>query len=432
MVAKPGQPSPSAPPGGRSAAARQLAADLRGIARLATDATIGVTNIAEGVNQSVWATLGFAGGASAQRARGITGAVHNSVRGVTRLVGQGTELALASLMPALEGEAGVHESPRRAALLAALNGAIGDRLAARGNPLATALSLRLHGQPLHQQRLSPALPSRVLLLVHGLGMNELQWQPKPPARGHADTLAPALGAQTLGVRYNSGQHVSDNGRELALQLERLLGHWPVPLQSISVLAHSMGGLVMRSALHQAQQHAMQWPHKLEHLVFLGTPHHGAPLERAGNFIDGLLDSTAYSAPFAALAQLRSAGITDLRRGLLLHSDWHGIDRFEARADTRTPVPLPARVACYAVAATTARLSGMSAERTADAALDRLADGWVGDGLVPLPSALGRHADARHRLAFAAEHTHVFFGLNHMQLLYHPEVTLRLQSWLLPA
>ncbi len=209
------------------------------------------------------------------------------------------------------------ESPRRAALLAALNGVVGDRMAASGNPLATQMSLRLHGRPLHLEPLPATLAPRVLLLVHGLCMNELQWQPAPPQRGHADALAPALGAEVVGLRYNSGRHVAHNGRELALQLERLLGHWPVPLQSISVLAHSMGGLVMRSALHQAQQLSMQWPQRLRHLVFLGTPHHGAPLERAGNFVDGLLGGNLYSAPFAALAQLRSAGITDLRHGALL-------------------------------------------------------------------------------------------------------------------
>jgi hypothetical protein len=157
------------------------------------------------------------------------------------------------------------------------------------------------------------------------------------------------------------------------------------------------------------------------LVFLGTPHHGAPLERAGNFVDGLLGSNMYSAPFAALAQLRSAGITDLRHGALLDGDAPPAGRFQPGADRRMPVPLPPHVACYAVAATTERMRGPLA--------GRMIDHLVGDGLVPLPSALGRHADAARTLAFAEDHQHVFFGLNHLQLLHHPAVTQRLLAWL---
>jgi hypothetical protein len=174
---------------------------------------------------------------------------------------------------------------------------------------------------------------------------------------------------------------------------------------------------MRSALQQAEQGAMRWPQRLKHIVFLGTPHHGAPLERAGNWVGLLLGKTTYSAPFTKLVQLRSAGITDLRHGLLLDSDWQGANRFEHRADTRTPVPLPTRVACFTVAATTA------SRRSA------LTDRIVGDGLVPLRSALGQHDDAARCLAFADDAQHVCYGMNHMQLLHHAEVTRQMQRWL---
>ena len=75
---------------------------------------------------------------------------------------------------------------------------------------------------------------------------------------------------------------------------------------------------------------MRWPARLDDLVFLGTPHHGAPLERAGNWVDLLLGATPYAAPFARLGKLRSAGITDLRHGNLLDEDWVGRDRFAPR------------------------------------------------------------------------------------------------------
>ena len=222
------------------------------------------------------------------------------------------------------------------------------------------------------------------------------------------------------LRYNSGLHVSQNGRELALQLEQLLGHWPVPVEEVSVLAHSMGGLVMRSAAHYAQQDGLAWPRRLRNLVFLGTPHHGAPLERAGNIVDVLLGSTPFTAPLARLGQLRSAGITDLRFGYVLDEDWHGHDRFHRKPDSRQRVPLPQGVACYSVAATTAAKRSL------------LADRLIGDGLVPLHSALGHHRDAKRRLDFPKSSQWIAYQTSHMALLNHPEVAAHILRWLRPG
>ena len=77
------------------------------------------------------------------------------------------------------------------------------------------------------------------------------------------------------MHYNTGRHVSDNGRELADQLEELLASWPTPAPELAILAHSMGGLVARSACQLAAEKGHAWLARLTHLVFLGTPHHGA-------------------------------------------------------------------------------------------------------------------------------------------------------------
>jgi len=155
-------------------------------------------------------------------------------------------------------------------------------------------------------------------------------------------------------------------------------------------------------------------------VFLGTPHHGAPLERAGNRLDDMLGSTRYTAPLASLGQLRSAGITDLRYGHVLDQDWQGHDRFRRQPDSRRIVPLPADVACHAMAACTA------------AARSPIADRLIGDGLVPLHSALGRHDDARRSLTFAKSSQSIAYRMNHMQLLSDPRVTRQLLHWLAPT
>ena len=406
--------------------------DARGIAQLATQATAGAAHIAEGVHQSVWSTLGMPGGKEAGQTRGITGLVYRTVHGITQLMGKGADTVLVRLQPLLElVESSQPETPEREAVLAALNGVMGDHLAASGNPLATRMTLRYQGKALDWKAMAhvPAATGKVLMLVHGLCMNDLQWQTytKTPDADtetgvgttfdHGAQLAALLGYTPIYPRYNTGLHTSQNGRELSRQLEQLAAHWPAPLEEIAVVAHSMGGLVIRSACHYARQQGMQWPKRLKSIVFLGTPHHGAPLERAGNWLDAVLGSTMYSAPFARLTQLRSAGITDLRYGHVLDEDWRGHDRHRRKPDRRRPAPLPDGVACYAVAASTASRRGALAERL------------IGDGLVPLHSALGRHHDPALSLAFAKSSQWIGYRMNHMELLRSPEVAQKLANWL---
>jgi pimeloyl-ACP methyl ester carboxylesterase len=211
--------------------------------------------------------------------------------------------------------------------------------------------------------------------------------------------------------------VSQNGREFAALLQRLLRAWPVPVDELVILGHSMGGLVARSACHQAEAQGLAWLSALRALVCLGTPHHGAPLERGGRRIDQLLGLSRYVAPFARLGKVRSAGITDLRYGNLQDADWLGRDRHAQHRDDRRPTPLPAGVATYLLAATTADQPGP------------LHHALIGDGLVPLASALGEHRDAALALQVPASHRHVVAGCGHLDLLCHDAVRAQLLRWL---
>ena len=417
-MASTSKPSPDNAARAALAALRHLRpADLRGVARLATQATTGVTHITEGVHQSVLGTMGLPGGSEAGRARGLTGLVYQGIRGVTRLVDVSLQAALLRLEPFLERRgASTAPSPEREAVLAALNGVMGDRLAEDGNPLAFSMELRQQGREIDlvALRASGQASGKVLLLLHGLCMNDLQWL--RAGHDHGAHLAQALGYTPVYVRYNTGLHTSINGQELAGRVEALLADWPVPVQELNVLVHSMGGLVVRSAFQQAVQAGLQWPSQLRKLVFLGTPHHGAPLERAGNWVDVILGSTPWSRPFARLGHLRSAGITDLRYGHVQEADWQGHDRFRKRPDARHHLPLPPGVACYTVAATLARQRSPMAERL------------VGDGLVPLHSALGQHEQAERTLEFPKSHQHVVYGLGHMALLEDAQVAQQLVRW----
>jgi hypothetical protein len=286
------------------------------------------------------------------------------------------------------------------------------------------MTLRFRGEALNWDApLSiPGATGRILVLVHGLCRNDLQWRTHNQSAvvDHGEAVAETLAYTPVSVRYNSGLHTSENGRELAAQLEQLVTHWPVAVEELTFLAHSMGGLLIRSATHVARREGLQWPDHLKNIVFLGTPHHGAPLEQAGNWVDVMLGSTPYTAPFSALGELRSAGITDLRFGHLLDEDWQGRDRFDHAPDTRQAVPLPEGVACYAVAATTAAKRGFTADRL------------IGDGLVPVASALGVHNDPSRDLGFPTSSQCIRYRTNHLGLLSSPEVTRQILQWLKPS
>jgi hypothetical protein len=391
-------------------------ADLRGASRLAIDATIGLTSLVETMHHNILRTPGVFGEATQQPAQGITGFVYKSIRGVTRLVGGGIDAVLARLVPLFGGGS----SAEREAVLAALNGVLGDHLRDSANPLAIPLRFRRDGQALEPtpQRLAAAIPQatgNVLLLVHGLCMNDLLW--RRHGHDHGAALAADAGFTPVYLHYNSGLHVSSNGRELAARLEALLRAWPVPVERLAILAHSMGGLVARSACHYGEAAGHDWRRRLRTMVFLGTPHHGAPLERGGNWIDAALDASPYTTAFARLGRIRSAGITDLRHGSMLDEDWNRHDRFARTRRTARALPLPVDVDCCAIAVSTARKAG------------DLSGKLLGDGLVPLASALGRHKDPRRSLAFARSRQWIGYGMHHLDLLDNSKVYARIRRWL---
>jgi pimeloyl-ACP methyl ester carboxylesterase len=362
------------------------------------------------------------GKVSAGCTKGITGFAYRSVRGVTRLVGVSLDVALAKLNPLLFPAINKRiPLAQREAVLAALNGVLGDYLVATNNPLAIPMQLRQNGEALILDKKLLAAHfkrnnGRVLILVHGLCMNDLQWTREE--YDHGATLAKDLGYTPIYLHYNSGQHISTNGKQFAETLESLVKIWPTPITELVIIGHSMGGLVSRSACHYARQSKHNWPKHLKKLIFLGTPHHGAPLERAGNWLDILLGISPYSAPLARLGMVRSAGITDLRYGNLLNEDW---DAGTRKGDTRTVVPLPKSVKCFAIAATTQKEP--KTEPKTNATRPR------GDGLVQVKSALGEHKEVVQSLAISSTRKKIFYSTNHFEILSSDLVCDQLRDWL---
>jgi pimeloyl-ACP methyl ester carboxylesterase len=399
-------------------ASHNLVSDLRGASRLIFDATTGVTDLVEAMHGTIASVAGLIPGTSTERTRGITGFVYRCVGGGMRLVGSGLDLALVPFGKL----AGQRDSPpAREVAVAVLNGVCGDHLAATGNPLAIRMSLRRDAAVVEPegsaiQAAIPAVTGRVLIQAHGLCLSDIHWS--RDGRDHLAAIATGLGYTPLHLHYNTGLKIAESGRRLARLLEALVEGWPMPVEELAIVGHSMGGLVARSAHYHALAAGHSWPQRLRKLVFLGTPHHGAPLERAGNGLDMLLGLSPYTRPFTRLGRIRSAGIIDLRHGSLLDVDSMGEECFTFQGkDRRVPVPLPAGVDCYAAAAVLGeRESGFSAQ-------------LVGDGLVPLASALGEHQDVRFALHFPDSQRWVGRGLGHLELLSNPRVFEQVARWL---
>lgn len=373
-----------------------IADDLRGLSRLAVDATRGIVDLVEAVHHNIARTPGRTASRENGRAGGIGAMAYRSVHAVTKVFGNGIDSALAVLAPYLGN---MPDRPEREHVQSALNGLLGDHLSASENPLAIPMRLRRDGRALEldARALSLSIPEvtgRIVVLVHGLCMHDRQWS---RLRGdgvihdHGIALQIECGYTAVYLHYNTGLAIADNGLQFAGLLETLLAQWPVPPEELVIIAHSMGGLVSRSAIHQARQLGMIWSGQLDRIIFLGTPHHGAPLERGGHWLDQVIGAMPYAAPFAKIGRIRSAGITGLRHGHLLENQ-HG------------PILLPDGIRCYAIAGL---LGAQDAKLHAE---------FLGDGLVPLDSALGRHHDASRHLDFPEDRQAVLALTDHMQLL----------------
>jgi len=390
-----------------------LVDQLKGATRLAVEATHNVTNLVEAMHRTIGGGPDVLGRPWEGVTKLFSSPTYGAIRGVTSLVGAGLDRFVTEIEPLL-----THPGTDRGAVLAALNGVIGDYLAETGNPLAIEMRLCLDREPLEMscETLQKVLPlgGRLLILLHGSSLDEGSWRRK--AHDHGAALARDLDLIPIYLRYNSGLHVSQNGRAFALLLEQLIEAWPLPVEELVFLGHSMGGLVARSACLIAEAEGFSWRKKLRALVTIGSPHHGAPLERGGNWVDTLLGVSRYSAPLGQLGRLRSAGVTDLRYGNVLDGHWKDRDRFARGGDPRTTVVLPAGVECFAIAAS----------RNVQMSLT-----LAGDGLVPVASGLGRHPDPAFDLNFGLDHQWVALGTSHLGLLSSKAVYARILGWLQP-
>jgi pimeloyl-ACP methyl ester carboxylesterase len=347
----------------------------------------------------------------------IVQGVHDAIsQGVYAAVrhGGGAAFALAAGVERLTTDASRQPRGKELSLRSALNGAMGDALAASGSPLAVQMGLFDDGAPLVVSSATLAhLPKRVCLFVHGLACDEQSWSLRSDAWGAsrwASTLALGapigygallqheLGMGSLYLRYNTGLPIEDNAQQLAALLAQLARAAP-QVKEWALVGHSMGGLVARAALERGRAEGQAWAARAPMLICLGSPHQGAPLEKIGHITSLALGVSTVTQPLGRIANARSQGVKDLRHGL---------------RGRGAPRALPATLALRFVSATLGDAN--------DSVLGPLIGKLFGDGLVRGPSA----SDAG--LGGDVQRVEIK-GIGHMALLNHPRVYAVLREWL---
>jgi pimeloyl-ACP methyl ester carboxylesterase len=338
-----------------------------------------------------------------------------------------------------------------------LNGALGDQLAARHDPRAIALSFRRGGHDVAVAALGLSEPhQKTVVFVHGLMGDELIWQtnfedaPGGPLR-YGPRLAAEACVRVLYVRYNTGLHISENGRALHQLLTDLLLTYPDALGELVLVGHSMGGLVIRSAGYYASQLRMKseevrgkkprknsgqanaeqplplhsllvtdtWLAHLGSVFLLGVPHDGSYLEQNGLLVERLLKRiNLFPTRFVSEAiARRSNGIKDLGQALLVDEDWQQPDD-PALPRPRTVVPLLPGVRYHVLVGAWLRAS-----------LPRAVRDYFGDGLVGAASGQGQlFGDETTLPPGTSVRTARFGQQHHGGLLHHPEVYHYLRQW----
>jgi hypothetical protein len=399
--------------------------DLRALGDLAGDAAAGIATQAREVHESV-----------AARVFGALGPMGAPVRMVHDRVAAGAYTAASALTGGLVkggaaaaslGWAGMgHEAvslrdagPGRLAA-GALNGMWGDRLHRDHSALETPMAVRVRGRDVAMEggalrRAFPRANPRLAVFIHGLCETEDAWR-LGAARHvpYGDALETELGYTPVFVRYNSGRHISHNGRALAALLQALTEHWPVEVAEVALIGHSMGGLVARGACHYAD--AGSWRDRVRHVFGLGSPHKGAPLELGANAVCHAAGRVPELKPFAAPIRVRSVGVKDLAYGYVVDADWEGHDPDAFWTNTGTQVPFLETATHYFVSA--------SLTRDPDAPAGRL----LGDLLVLRPSAWSQGGRGE-RLQFPVDQYAHVGGATHFDLLNHPAVYAQIRRWL---
>lgn len=360
---------------------------------------------------------------------GLRANIYRAVRGTSVLTGEGVAWMLGQLKEDPEAVS-IHDTKRGATAISALNTAFGDNLKIRGSSLAPEMALKAHGHTVlpSQEDLAEAYPhadSTIVIFVHGLGATEYVWGATHESFGHH--LHEEFGYTPLYVRYNTGANIYQNGADFALLTQLIYDNWPVKVDNITLIGHSMGGLVIRSACAQVvaaleesisagtgleDKQGDAWTDHVRQIFYIGSPHRGAPMERVANQAIGQMENFNRSRPLVPLLNKRSAGIKDLRFGTILVDELGeaATDPSSSHRDLaehKDVMPLPGAEHHLIVGYKMSPSRGRAAE-------------MLGDVIVPADSASAK-SDGVNRSDFEGGQYHAVEGISHIPMMNNPQV-----------
>ena len=298
--------------------------------------------------------------------------------------------------------------------ISTLNAWIGDYLSQTGNELQQPMAFYRDNRPVAPEDIAAPPTGKICVLVHGLGCNESLWDFPAPHEGggYGQLLDQRCGYTPLYLRFNTGLRISNNGEKLAGLLEQFCARRNATITELLLIGHSLGGLVIRSACDVGSKACHAWVSRVRHVVYLGSPHLGAPLEKTTNVATNVLGffNTTATRVVRDVLNTRSAGVKDLRFGNLVERDWLDCDPDELMNNRRVPVPWLA----------TARHHLAVGQALAGA-------GTFGDAMVRSESSAGR-AQGSQPGAPAGSDVQVMPGLDHLALARHPAVYEHVERW----
>lgn len=305
-----------------------------------------------------------------------------------------------------------------------VNGVIGDLLETKRTGLAMQMRLHFERKPLRltQAALQGAgLPpaGRICVLAHGNCSSERGWIFDKDSRAdYGEMLRRDFGLSPIYLRYNSGLHISTNGKRLSRLLEKLYRNYPTPISEITLIGHSMGGLLFRSACHYGEKMGKQWVKKVKRVFYLGTPHLGTHLEKIGKLTTTVLNAipNPVTKAIVRLGDLRSAGIKDLRHGYLTDSDWKNARSENLFHWPLNKVPLLKHATHYLICGTLSKKP------------DSKIGHFFGDGLVHTASGTGRGLFAASEIPFSRETCKIIPGISHYRLQKSRRVYRQIRDW----
>ncbi len=309
-------------------------------------------------------------------------------------------------------------------MLCVLNGVFGDSFEDNKYNLGIKMSFYFQGKPIKTTKSSLskiALPhsDKICILVHGSCGSEKGWNfKKHDATSYGSLLQQDFGYVPFFVRYNSGLHISTNGKHLSNLLEKLVRSYPQKVRELVFVGHSMGGLVFRSACYYGQKDKRSWIKLVRKIFYLGSPHLGTHLEKLGKLTTTILFQipNPITKLLVTLGDLRSAGVKDMRHGYIVEEDWKNENAEKLFYWHQHRIPLLNKADHYLICGTLSK--------TENSMLGR----WFGDGLVHPASGLGKGLFASSKLPFLEDHCKIIAGITHPHLQRSNRVYQQIKHW----